>query len=60
MNIDIVNRISNAYRILVWNSLGKCPHRRRRRRQEDKSKMDFGETGCESGILNIAVRERVQ
>jgi hypothetical protein len=39
----------NAYRILIWKPLGKCPLGRVRRSWEDNIKMDLKEMGCEGG-----------
>jgi hypothetical protein len=39
----------NAYRILVWKPLGKCPLGRLRRSLEDDIKMNLNKVGCGGG-----------
>jgi hypothetical protein len=59
-NLLRVVEASNAYTILVGNSLGKLPVGRPSSRRQDYIKMDFMEIGCGGGEWMELVEDRVE
>ena len=49
-HVSLIGKRRDVYRFLVWNSEGKRPLGRHRRRCEDNNKMKLQEVGC--GVMD--------